>query len=284
MSELQLLKIKMTVVVLGEKNWPAEEDVVVLGFDELDANGLRLLPSGVLEIHAQDGRWDAVDAVVWRGQFDSHFSIQHCLLGLIRASGVRCLNQADTLFNCSDRISMHRVLVNAGMPVVPSAFFFGSSGYGYFYEPNFPCVLKVGNWHMGYGKMKVLSKTAWLDAVDMAAICKDFVAVEPFVEYQRDLRVLVVGDKMYAIERKGSQWKANVCPIEMKETEIPEQLAVLSRKAASALNVEIFGLDWLQTASGEWLLLEGNLAPGLSWEGTDLRHGVIQKLRKPSGR
>ena len=108
----------MTVVVLGEKNWPAEEDVVVLGFDELDANGLRLLPSGVLEIHAQDGRWDAVDAVVWRGQFDSHFSIQHCLLGLIRASGVRCLNQADALFNCSDRISMHRVLVNAGMPVV----------------------------------------------------------------------------------------------------------------------------------------------------------------------
>lgn len=283
MSELQLLKIKMRIVVLGEKTWPSEKGVVVLGFEELDSRGLRLLSSGVLEIHSPDGRWDCVDAIVWRGQFDLHFPVQHCLLSLIRASGVRCLNSAGTLFNYSDRISMHRALVDAGMPIVPSAFFFGSSGYGYFHEPTFPCVLKVGNWHMGYGKMKVLSKTSWMDAVDMAAICKEFIAVEPFVEYQRDLRVLVVGDKIQAIERKGSQWKANVCPVEMKETEIPEQLAVLSRKAASALGAEIFGLDWLQTASGEWLLLEGNLAPGLNWEGTDLRIEVIQELRKSIG-
>jgi ribosomal protein S6--L-glutamate ligase len=272
--------MRMKIVVIGEKTWPAEEDVVILGFDELDNRGLRLLPSGILEIHAPDGKWDCVQAIVWRGQFDSHFSTQHCLLSLIRASGVKCLNPAGALFNYTDRISMHRALADAGMPLVPSAFFFGANGYGYFYEPVFPCVLKVGNWHMGYGKMKVQSKPSWMDAVDMASICKDFIAVEPFVEYQRDLRVLVIGYEIYAIERKGSQWKANVCPIEMNETEIPDQLAQLSRKAASALGVEIIGLDWLQTAGGEWLLLEGNLAPGLNWEGTDLRHLVIQELRK----
>ena len=267
-------------LILGEKNWPKQDNVIALDFLEIDRQGLKLGTSRTLQVHDCDGNWLDIRGVLWRGQFDSDLAQEFALLGMIEASGVPCINSARGLRLFSDRISMHALLAHAGLPVVSSAFFLGKSGYGYYHEPDLPCVLKVGNWHMGYGKIKVDSKQQWLDAVDMAAISKDFIAVEPWIDYTADIRILVVGKEIIVIERIPSQWKANVCPIDIKFIEAPPGLVDQSRKAAEFMQMEILGVDWVFDRKGNWIVLEANAAPGLEFLNLDLRPLAMEMLKE----
>ena len=44
------------------------------------------------------------------------------------------------------------------------------------------------------------------------------------------------------------------------DTHLEEQ----SRRAAETLDADVVGLDFVQIGSGEWILLEANLSPGLT--------------------
>jgi glutathione synthase/RimK-type ligase-like ATP-grasp enzyme len=113
----------------------------------------------------------------------------------------------------------------------------------------------------------------------MAAVSGEFVGVEPYIETSKDLRVLIFFEKVYGIERIGSQWKSNVCPKEMRIVDVPRELAEMSKKAAHRMGAEILGVDWIQNKKGEWLALESNLAPGLSFNHLDLRMEAIERLK-----
>jgi glutathione synthase/RimK-type ligase-like ATP-grasp enzyme len=133
---------------------------------------------------------------------------------------------------------------------------------------------------MGYGKMKCTTKENWLDAVDMASISRDYVGIENFVHYKRDIRVLIIGEYVCCIERIPSQWKANVCPLQVNKVEAPESIKKLSAEISSRLGSNILGLDWVEDTYGNWKILEANLAPGLQWEGVDLRCMANEMLLK----
>lgn len=265
-------------LVLGERGWPEEWGIACVAFEELDKRGLRLTPGLQLEIHDASGNWTPVDGIAWRGQFDEHFNTQHAALSLIRASGVQCVNSAQTILRATDRISLAAELRNSGLPVVPAHYFLGSSGIGYFHSPSLPCVVKIGNWHMGYGKFKASTQEVWSDAADLAFITHEVMAVEPFLNYQRDLRVLILGDTLICFERVPSQWRANVCPTEGRIVETPKELAKMSKLAASTIGADVLGVDWVQLEDGEWVLLEANIAPGLQFGGLDLRPQLIELL------
>jgi len=271
--------IEKKILVIGEKSWPSAEDVSCLDFCELDIRGVRITESLDFECHSPHGEWEKIDAILWRGQFDSEVLRQYAVLNLIAASGVTCINSAASMLQKGGRISSYAALQRSGLPVIKSTFFCGSNGLSYYYHPDFPCVLKVGNWHMGYGKARAHDKATWLDAIDMAHIAKDFVGVEPFVTYTKDIRVLVLGDEVAGLERVPSQWKANVCPTECRSINVPESLCAMSIRAAQVLGMEILGVDWIQTRDGEWLLLEANPSPGLEWEGVDWRKKAIALLK-----
>lgn len=267
------------LLVLGEASWPSDDQVLSIGFESLDRRGLKLSPELELAIHDEKGDWERVFGVVWRGQFDELSATQHNILHLVRASGVPCINSALALLRGSHRIAVATALKRQNLPVVPSYYFLGSAGIGYFFEPSLPCVVKAGNWHMGYGKVKTTTKEAWADTVDLAVLLRDLIGVEPYLSYTRDLRVLIVGEEVIGFERIPSQWRANVSPSEGNIVELPERILKQSKEAAMCLQADVLGVDWVQVEDGSWVILEANIAPGLELAGHDFRPRVLSLLR-----
>ena len=271
----------MSILVIGENDWSSEEVVLSLSLADLDRHGLMLSQDGGLSVHDGAGEWHSVDRVLWRAQGARDAARQHAALSLVAASSATCVNPADSLHLYGTRLSGHAALRKGGLPVIESCSLFGSNAISYFYTPDFPAVLKVGDWHMGYGKCRANDREAWNDAIDMAVIADQFVSVEPLISYRKDLRILLVGDDVLAIERTpaSQQWKANVCPEETRRVDPPPALTQMTRRAASLLGMQILGADWIEDQSGNWYLLEVNHAPGLLMEDTDCRPLVLKLLR-----
>ena len=265
-------------LIIGENDWPKHEGVLAVDFPSLDSIGLRLKHDRTLEVHKSSGAWQRVKGVLWRGQYDLEFAKEHALLCMIRASTSPCINNAECAFRYSDRISMFGAMQSIGLPTLPVTFFCRSAGLDTLSDSELPCVIKVGNWHMGYGKMKCDTHSSRLDAVDMAHIAKDYVAIEPFIVYRRDIRILIVGDKHVAIEREPSQWKANIHPKSMKVVDIPICIVEMSRALACKVGAAIIGVDWIQDSRDRWFVLEANLSPGLNGSGVDLRPEAMALL------
>lgn len=274
----------MSILVIGEKDWPSEDGLHCLGLSDLDRRGLMVSRGGELKVHDGSGEWHFVDRVLWRAQGARDVACQHAVLSLVAASSATCVNPADSLLLYGTRLSSHAALRKGGLPVIESCSLLGSNAISYFYTPDFPAVLKVGDWHMGYGKCRVADREAWNDAVDMAVIADEIVATEPLINYRKDLRILVVGDEVLAIERKPAShhWKANVCPEEIRRVDPPSAVTLMTRRAASLLGMAILGADWIEDHSGNWHLLEVNHSPGLQMEYTDCRPLVLKLLQGSS--
>jgi len=270
---------ELLILVVGEDRWPKQKGVLTFNFKTLDKSGVRA-SSNILQVHDTDGNWRTVSGVIWRHQFDESFKHEHAFLEMILLANVPCLNRAECMRQNGSRISTYATLIRSGMPVVPSEWFLGAAGYGYFYKPAYPVVLKVGDWHMGYGKMKVPCQEVWLDAVDMAAITHEHISIEPFVEYIREMRCLLVGNSISGTEREGSQWKTNICPKSIKDVEVPHDIEEMTRRAAKTIGADIIGIDWLQMQDGSWVILEANLAPGLNYPWKDWRVETVQILKE----
>lgn len=276
----------MSILVIGETDWPTADDICCLSLDQLDRTGLMLSPNGQLRYHEIDGVWHNFDLVLWRAQGGRDAALQHAALSLVAASSAICVNSAESLLRFGTRFLNDGALRKDGLPVIESCKMLGANALSYYYTPRFPAVLKLGNWHMGYGKFKISDLESWNDAVDMAAIIQDIASIEPFIHYSRDLRILLVGNDIFSIERvpKRHQWKANVCPDEVKPVSTPPMLEQMTRRAASVLGMSILGADWIEDEQGRWLLLEVNPAPGLQMGATDCRPLALDLLKKTKGR
>ena len=271
----------MSILVIGETDWPPLDGICCLSLDQLDRTGLMLSQNGELRCHEKDGTWHTFDLVLWRAQGGRDTTLQHTALSLVAASSATCVNSAESLLLFGTRFLNNGALRKAGLPIIESSQILGANALSYFYTPQFPAVLKLGDWHMGYGKCKIRNLESWNDAVDMAAITQDIASIEPFINYTRDLRILLVGNDIFAVERVPSshQWKANVCPELVKTVVMPPMLEQMTRKAASILGMSILGADWIEDEQGRWILLEVNPAPGLQMGDTDCRPLALDLLK-----
>lgn len=274
----------MSILVIGENDWPSEDGLICLSLADLDQRGLMICRSGDLMIHDSFGEWRSVDCVIWRAQGGRDAARQHAALSLVAASSATCVNSPDSLLRFGTRLLNYGALRKGGLPVIASCPLLGANAISYFYTSDFPAVLKVGDWHMGYGKCRVTDAETWNDAIDMAVIADDIVSIEPFIDYRRDLRILIVGEDVVAVERipASHHWKANVCPDEIKRVAPPSTLIEMSRKAASILGMTVLGADWIEDKTGNWHLLEVNSSPGLQMEDMDCRPLVINLLKQCS--
>jgi len=272
----------MSILVIGETDWPTADGICCLSLDQLDRTGLMLSQNGELRYHVIDGTWHNFDRVLWRAQGGRDAALQHAAISLVAASSATCVNSAESLLLFGTRFLNNGALRKAGLPIVESSQILGANALSYFYTPRFPAVLKLGDWHMGYGKCKIRNIEGWNDAVDIAAIIQDIASIEAFINYTRDLRILLVGNDVFAIERvpTSHQWKANVCPEEVKTITPPPMLEQMTRKAASVLGMSILGADWIEDEQGRWILLEVNPAPGLQMGATDCRPLALDLLKR----
>jgi ribosomal protein S6--L-glutamate ligase len=250
-------------LVLGEENWATNESVQFLF--EKDFGKVNLQCSGDnLFFLDNTYNWIRIDGVIWRGQLEVDESIQRYLLEIIKYSGVECINLPDVTLQFGSCLSMHEALCIRNMPVLNKELFtIGKSSLA-FTEPSFPCVMKIGNHHMGYGKALVRNQESWQDYIDMAILLNQPVSLEPYMEYKKDIRCQYLNGKVTCIERKPNHWKANVCPAEVISYNPPEEVSEFTKKFADSIGAKILGLDWILTAGDKWFILEGNTSPGLN--------------------
>ncbi len=220
-----------------------------------------------------------VDGVLWRvGAIRAKNAHRHAL-ELIRLAKVPCVNSAQTLLRGFERLSMLAELREVGVATVPFSVALGERVLEAI-EPQLPCVLKIGNWHGGVGKAKLESRESWLDARDLALAGDDYATTEPFIEYRRDVRVLVVGSAMWAMERQASAWKVNRGTAKTKIIQAPDELANWTKRVQLHLNADILGLDWIESNEGKWTCLESNDVPGLAGWPDDVRRALVEKVRE----
>ncbi len=211
------------------------------------------------------GRDDAhqVDAVFWRvGAVRVHPS-HRSVLDLIRHAGIPCVNKPDALLRCMDRLSMLAELKAAGLPIVP---FDAAVGDGLIRKHGvaLPFVLKVGSHHGGYGKVRVTDEAQWGETADLVSAADDYATAEPWIPHVRDVRCLAVGGQLWAMERRGRSWRANVDTVVARVIEPPPALAELTVRACGHLGVDVIALDALEREDGTFVVLESNETPGFA--------------------
>lgn len=263
------------VVVNGERDW---QEV----FPDAEVRPCRLQTA---QWHAQDnvlwlldeqGR-TRVDGVLWRVGAIRPSPLHRAVLDMIRLTGTPCVNPAATLQRGFDRLSMLAEMRRIGVPLLPQEIVLGGDMLERV-SPVWPAVLKVGNYHAGYGKARVDSVEAWADLRDVAFTANDYVTLEPFVEYVRDVRCLAVGERIWCMERRSETWKANRETSEAQLVTPPPELEGYTRAAMGHLEADILGLDFLEDRTGRYFLLETNDVPGLTGFPDSARTRLAQRL------
>jgi ribosomal protein S6--L-glutamate ligase len=102
-------------------------------------------------------------------------------------------------------------------------------------------------------------------AFSMLARLGAVLYIQPFIPHDgHDLRVLVVGEKMWAMRRSNPlDWRTNVSRGASPEpAELDPHCALLARRAAACIGAPVAGVDLLPGRDGRVYVLEVNAVPG----------------------
>lgn len=268
--------MRRTIVVLhGEQDWAhrfPDDDVVPRRLPDC----AWVLRDGELWCIDRDSALK-VDAVLWRVGAIRPRERHRNVLDLIRLAGVPCVNPSEVLLRGFDRLSMLAELRAAGLPVVPFDVAIGDD-MARRLGREFPLVVKAGNYHAGLGKLLVQQREAWSDVADLLFASEDYVTVEPFIPYRRDVRCLAIGEHTWAMERESHGWKANVGTRKHRLITPMSPIVEHTRAAMQHLRADILGLDFLERQDGEFVVLESNDTPGLSGFPDETRAALAQCL------
>ncbi len=235
----------------------------------------------------KDGELFAIDAqglikpdgILWRVGAIKPETKHLQVLNLIALSNIPCVNPVGVLQKGFDRLSMLSILLESTFPVIP--FDVVTNNYHLKnLKRDFPFVVKVGNYHGGFGKILVENERSWQDLKDLLFISDDYAMVEPFINYVLDIRYLAIGEKVWAMARKGKYWKANIETTDFslieKDVKIEKQVLDLQ----NYLRSDIIAVDILQEKNGNNYVVEYNDIPGLSGFPNDVQTELADRLRR----
>lgn len=253
--------MKTILVVNGENYWQEflPNDFVV---QKKIQTTEWILKNNKLYVIDQDGVC-MPDKILWRVGAIKPSPKHKTALDIIQLSGVPCVNSAKVLIQGFDRLSMLQALHSCKLPVVPFNIATSSSQLKNI-EMKFPFVVKAGNYHGGFGKVLVENEQKWQDIKDLLFITNDYITIEPYINYDKDIRYLAIGDKIWAMARKGKFWKANVETTDFVLIEPEEELAAQTRLLKDYLSADIIAVDVLEERDGQRYFVEYNDIPGLS--------------------
>jgi ribosomal protein S6--L-glutamate ligase len=252
---------RTVLVVSGETYWPT----YFAGGAEVVHRRLQdvawVLRDGAVRVFDREGSIRP-DGILWRLGAIRLRPQHRAVVDMLRLAGAACVNRADVIARCFDRLSSAAEMHAAGLPIVESFVAIGDGVAKAIVRPS-PFVVKVGNHHGGLAKTRVEREQDWPELVDLLFAADDYVTSEPYIQYERDVRCLAIGDNIWSMSREGRSWRANVDTKAYALIETPPELARWTGKAMAHLGADILGLDFLETSEG-WVLLECNDTPGLS--------------------
>lgn len=218
------------------------------------------------------------DKILWRvGAIKPNCWKDRAIMDMIELSGVQCYNDVKALMKGYDRLSMLNVMRELGFPINPFNVSTSTSQLENV-KMDFPFVIKAGNFHGGFGKDLIKDDEDWERAKSMLFITDCYVTIEEYIEYDRDIRYLAIGDEIWAMTRWGRYWKANVQTTDYKlidsgmlDPKIVDDIRRLQRR----LDLDIVAIDILEK-DGKYIYMEYNDIPELS----GFPEECVQKLAK----
>lgn len=210
------------------------------------------------------------------------------------AIGIPVVNSSQAIADSRNKMRSFQVLSEHRVRIPPSIL--ARSGEGLKNSVRalggMPVVLKLLQGTQGLGVMLVHSQkslesvleTLW--ELGQEVIVQKFIATEP----NQDYRVFIVGNEvvgtMIRTARPGD-FRANVHRgAETKAIELPASHKKVALKAAKALNLEVAGIDLIDSDSGP-LVLEANSSPGFEGleraTGENVASKIIAHMMKKRG-
>lgn len=269
--------MKKILVVNGEKYW---QDL--LPEFEVEQKSIQntswILKNGKLYVADLNGVCEP-DGILWRVGAIKPTEIQTTALNLIELSGIPCVNSAQTLKIGFDRLSMLATIKNLQLPIIDFNVVTKSNHLKNI-KIDFPFVVKVGNYHGGFGKVLVENEKKWQDVKDLLFVTEHYITIEPYINYVRDIRYIAINDKVWAMSRKGKYWKANVETTDFKEFEPEKELSRKLTKLQSEVKADILAIDILEEENGKLHIVEYNDIPGLSGFTDELKYELADVLKR----
>ena len=201
--------------------------------------------------------------------------------------GTPVVNQARAIAAARHKFHSLRILAQHDLPI-PSSLTVGSAAFleGAVAEMgNYPFILKPFHGTHGTGVMLLDTPTSLTSAVDALCDLHEDYVIQPFIAEAGgvDIRVLVVGGKAIAAMKRSApvgEFRANVHRGASGEAVLlPDEYTNIAIKAADALELEVAGVDLLQTNAGP-VVLEVNPSPGFeeleSVTGINIADAIIE--------
>ncbi len=201
--------------------------------------------------------------------------------------GTPVVNRAKAIAAARHKFHSLRILAQHGLPTPPSL----TVGSAEFLEDavaevgNYPFILKPFHGTHGTGVMLLDTPTSLTSAVDALCDLHEDYVIQPFIAEAGgvDIRVLVVGGEAIAAMKRSApvgEFRANIHRGASGEAvSLSDEYTDIAIKAASALELEIAGVDLLQTNAGP-VVLEVNPSPGFeeleSVTGINIADAIIE--------
>ena len=201
--------------------------------------------------------------------------------------GTPVINRAKPIAAARHKFHSLRILAQHSLPVPPSLTVGSSESLENAVAEigDYPFILKPFYGTHGRGIMLLDTPTSLTSAVD--ALCdlhQDYV-IQPFIAEADgiDIRILVVGDEAIAAMKRSAppgEFRANIHKGASGEAvTLPEEYTRLAIEATTALELEIAGVDLLETSEGP-VVLEVNPSPGFeeleSVTGINIADAIIE--------
>ena len=190
------------------------------------------------------------------------------LLGRIAAAGTPVVNPPRALEIAIDKYLTLTHLAEAGLPV-PNTLVVqdGEAARRGWQRFGGDCVLKPLFGSRGRGVVRITSAS---DLATTLASGGVFYLQEYIPHPGWDVRVLVVGERLFAMRRRAAtgEWRTNLALGGQAEgLELPAEWGDLARRATAAVGATLAGVDLLPAHGGRLVVLEVNAVPG--WRGLE---------------
>jgi len=190
---------------------------------------------------------------------------RNLLFGFAHAN-VPCVNSIESLLMALDRPLMfgglkkiQKKLGRKNFPLIEQNYYPSHSQL--IITPDFPFVAKVGHAHAGYGKVKIKAPEEMQDFKSLAALHGDYVTLEPFVQWDFDMRIQKIGSHYRGFRRVSPNWKGNTGNASViDDMEVTEQYKLWIDECSKMFGgLDICALDLLHSKeTGKDYILELN--------------------------
>ncbi len=210
------------------------------------------------------------DMAIIRGMFSAMRSVEP-LGQYLKSRGIKVFDNSIL----SHKYSINKVfditkLIFSGIPVPD---YYHARGYealfAYAKTMKYPAIIKTAGTGKGAAIYMVKSVEEMNEALKLRQkenVKPRKIIIQNFIDYKYDLRVLVIGDKMYCMRRipKTGDFRANFSlggSVELFP--ITPEIEDLSRRAIKSIGLDIAGVDVLVDKNGRLSILEVNHTPGM---------------------